>query len=104
MRSTYIVLLVLGVVLPYSQFAPWIGAHGLDPRALWSDLTANHIGTFAWMDVVVTGATVILAAWFGRTRVRWWWTPVVATVLVGPSAGLPLLLLLQARGTTGRND
>ena len=62
------------------------------------ELTATDIGLFAWADVVVTGLAVIAFAWAERARgLTAWWPPVVATVAVGPSLGLPLLLLLRER-------
>jgi hypothetical protein len=42
-----------------------------------------------------------------RGRLGAWWLPAVATLAVGPSLGLPLLLLLRERAKTpasGRLD
>jgi hypothetical protein len=48
--------------------------------------------------VAVAGLVVIVfAVW---ERVERWWLAVLGTVLVGPSFGLPLLLLLREREHT----
>lgn len=54
MKYFYGVLSILGLVLPYSQFIPWITHNGLDVPLLWEAITSTRIGAFAWMDVLVT--------------------------------------------------
>jgi hypothetical protein len=78
--------------------ARFVAAEGIDPAAFYDELTATDIGLFAWADVAVTGLAVIAFALHERSRgLAAWWPPVVATLAVGPSLGLPLLLLLRER-------
>ena len=97
MKALYIVLFVTGCVLPLSQFVPWVVAHGADPGLFVRELFANRISSFFGLDVIVSA--VVLLAWVGDERrrhgLRYAWAPVLATVLVGVSAGLPLLLVLR---------
>jgi hypothetical protein len=98
MKMAYLALFVLGCVLPLSQLVPWVLAHGgLDPRLFLADLFANRIsGFFAW-DVIVSAVVVLAWTWDERrrSRLRYAMLPVFATLLVGVSAGLPLLLFMR---------
>ena len=97
MKTLYAVLFVVGCVLPLSQFLPWVMAHGVDPGLFVRELFANRISGFFGLDVIVSA--VVLLAWIADERsrrgLRRAWAPALATVLVGVSAGLPLLLFLR---------
>ena len=97
MKNLYLALFVLGCVLPLSQLAPWVVAHGLDPGLFLADLFANRISGFFALDVIVSAVVVIAWTWdqSRRGRVRHPMLPVLATLLVGVSAGLPLVLYLR---------
>ena len=96
-RHFYLVCCVLGLVLPYSQFVPWVLEHGLDVTSFCRELFANRISAFFAMDVIVSAIVLI---WFIRSegkrlRVRLLWLPIVGTLLVGVSLGFPLFLFLR---------
>ncbi|MEK4045952.1 DUF2834 domain-containing protein [Paenibacillus sp. FSL H8-0048] len=97
MKYFYGVLSILGLVLPYSQFIPWITHNGLDVPLLWEAITSTRIGAFAWMDVLVTVIVLLGFIWLEgtRKRMKYLWLPIAGTLLVGPSMGLPLFLLLR---------
>ena len=88
----------MGCVLPLSQLVPWLIAHGgLDPRLFLADLFANRIGGFFGLDVIVSAVVVLAWTWDERRRRRLShaWLPAAATLLIGVSAGLPLLLYMR---------
>jgi len=99
LRHLYLSLCVLGVVLPYSQFLPWVTEHGVDPGPFIRELAQNRLAAFFALDVVVSA----LALWIfvfseGAARgIRHLWLPVAATLLVGVSFGLPLFLYMRQR-------
>jgi uncharacterized protein DUF2834 len=98
MVRVYAALCVLGTLLPLWFLGSFLADEGLDPAAFVDQLSGSDIALVAWADVVVTGIAVI--AFTLRERARGlspWWPPVAGTVLVGPSLGLPLLLLLRER-------
>ncbi|WP_340020564.1 DUF2834 domain-containing protein [Paenibacillus sp. FSL K6-1096] len=97
MKYFYGVLSLLGLILPYSQFIPWVVRNGLDLPLLLEAITSNRIGAFAWMDVLVTAIVLIgfIVVEGNRKRMKYLWLPVAGTLLVGPSLGLPLFLLLR---------
>jgi len=96
-RHFYLVCCVLGLVLPYSQFVPWLLEHGLNITPFLRELFANRISAFFAIDVIVSA---IVLLWFvqsegKRLRVGLLWLPTVGTLVVGVSFGLPLFLFLR---------
>ena len=96
-RHFYLVCCVLGLVLPYSQFVPWLLEHGLNITLFFRELFANRIGAFFAMDVIVSAIVLIcfIQSEGKRLRVRLLWLPMVGTLVVGVSFGLPLFLFLR---------
>jgi hypothetical protein len=95
----YAALALLGTILPLSQLVPWLLAHGPDARLLYYEALATRIGAFLAMEVLVAGAAVIalIVLEGGRLALRDLWLPVAATLVVGPSLGLPLFLYMRER-------
>ena len=83
-RHFYLVCCVLGLVLPYSQFVPWLLEHGLDITLFFRELFASRISAFFAMDVIVSAIVLI---WLiqnegKRLRVRLLWLPTIGTLVV----------------------
>ncbi len=97
MARIYFWLCVIGTVLPLSSFLPWFGEHGLNLPLFGAELFANPISSFAGWDLIVSAFVlfVFVAIEGGRLKVKPLWAPVVATLAVGVSLGLPLFLLLR---------
>jgi hypothetical protein len=95
-RWAYLLLCLVGT-LPYWQFVPWFMAHGFDLSRFFRDLFANGVSGFFGMDVFVSAAVLwtFVALEGRRLGVRYLWMPVVATLIVGVSLGLPLFLYLR---------
>jgi len=97
MRWWYLFLAVVGAVLPYSQFVPWLFDHGPNLRLFVSELFSTRIGGFFGLDVLVS-AVALLGFIRRESAVRGVphkWLPVVTTLLIGVSCGLPLFLYLR---------
>ena len=97
-RHLYVVFCLLGLVLPYSQFIPWIiEHHTLNISMFMHDLFANRIAAFFALDVIVSA--IVLLSFIQnegrRLRMRLLWLPMLGTVFVGVSLGLPLFLYLR---------
>jgi hypothetical protein len=99
MKKLYLGLCVLGTILPYSQFIPFLREHGLDARLFLEQLFATRIGGFFGMDVIVSSVVLWLfvRAEGRRLDMRHLWAPLVAILAVGVSLGLPLFLYLRER-------
>ncbi len=96
-KTIYLTLCFLGLLLPYWQFVPWLFEHGLNLSLFWRQLFVNRISAFFGMDVLVSAVALII---FTRVESRRLgigrrWPPVLATLLVGVSLGLPLFLYMR---------
>jgi hypothetical protein len=97
-KNLYLVLCILGALLPYWQFLPWLIEHRGVPVALFfSELFANRISAFAWMDVLVSAIAllVLMRVENARVRIPARWLPILALLCVGVSLALPLYLYLR---------
>lgn len=98
LKHLYLGFCVLGTVLPYSRFVPFLAEHGLDAREFLTQLFATPIGGFFGLDVMVSSAVLAAFVWIEAPRLgipRW--PPIAATLAVGVSLGLPLFLYLRER-------
>ena len=97
MKTFYGACFVLGTILPYSQLVVWLDSHGADVRSLLQAITGNPMSAFAWLDVLVSA--IVLLAFIvvegRRLAMRHVWVPIVGTLTVGVSCGLPLFLLMR---------
>ena len=97
LKSVYILLCVLGLFLPFSQFVPWIIENGISIELFVQELFSTKVGAFFGLDVIVSALVLIVFVVSDRARiiVPYWWISIVATLLVGVSLGLPLYLYLR---------
>lgn len=98
LRHLYLVLALIGLILPYSQFASWIVEHhAMNIPLFIRDMFANQISTSFALDVIVSAIVLIVFTLNEGRRLgmRILWLPVIATLLVGVSLGLPLFLYLR---------
>ncbi|ALG52023.1 MULTISPECIES: DUF2834 domain-containing protein [Vibrio harveyi group] len=95
----YLVLTLLGVLLPYGAFIPWFLNNGLDIFQLYRDAVANPISIFAWLDVLVSAIVllVFIVVDGNRNKVKYWYLAVLGTVFVGVSCGLPMYLYFKEK-------
>ena len=98
-RAMYLALCIVGAAVPYWPFLLWLSDYGLDVRLLIRELFANPISTFFALDVIVSAVTllVFIGVERARQRIRAWWLPPLATLIVGVSLGLPMHLYLRER-------
>ena len=97
-RHLYLVFCLLGLVLPYSQFILWIIEHyALNMSMFMHDLLANRIAAFFALDVIMSAIVLLsfIQSEGTRLQMRFLWLPMLGTVFVGVSLGLPLFLYLR---------
>jgi len=98
LRHLYFAFALIGLLLPYSQFLPWIVEHHAINMPLFiRDMCTNQISSFFAMDVIVSAIVLIVFVLVEGRRLgmRTVWLPITATLLVGVSLGLPLFLYLR---------
>lgn len=59
-KTTYLVLCILGTIVPYAQFAPWLVQHGLNFPLFAREIVANRIASFFVLDVALSAVVVIV--------------------------------------------
>ncbi len=96
-KSVFLLLTFLGLVLPYSQFIPFIIDNGLNLQLLYSQMMINHISRFFVFDVVISALALFAFMRYDqqKIKVRFWQFTVLGTLTVGVSFGLPLYLYLR---------
>jgi hypothetical protein len=95
--TIYLALCIIGCILPYSQFLPFLRTYGLDVNSLLAQLFANKVSAFFALDVIVSSVTLWIFVYFEGTRLkmRHLWIYVLSNLLVGVSLALPLFLLMR---------
>lgn len=95
----YLVLTLLGILLPYGAFVPWLATNGLDIGLLLSEAVANPISIFAWLDVLVAAVALLgfIVVDGQRHQVKYRYFAVLGTLSIGVSFGLPLYLYLKEK-------
>ncbi|KJH72988.1 DUF2834 domain-containing protein [Aliterella atlantica] len=99
LQITYLTLCILGIILPYSQFVPFLVEHGLNIQLFVEQLFANRVSSFFGMDLIISSLVFwVFVSWEGsRLEMKNLWVYVVSNLLVGVSLGLPLFLLMRQR-------
>jgi hypothetical protein len=97
----YLLLAILGAVLPYSQLIPFLREHGFDMRLLVEQLFANRISAFFGLDVVISSLVLWTFVFVEgrRQKMRHLWVYVLSNLAVGVSLALPLFLYMRERKT-----
>lgn len=97
MKYIYLILAILGAIIPLSEFISFFNENGLDFSILLKQAFDNHISAFAWFDVIITVIViVVMTVDFGKkSEVKHLWLPIVASFTVGASFGLPLLMFIR---------
>jgi Terpene cyclase DEP1 len=105
-KNIYLFLCVLGAVIPYSQFIPWVAKNGLHVGLLVRQLFANRVSAFFGLDVLISSVVlVVFMRAEGRLlRMKLRWLPIVALCVVGVSLALPLFLYLREREIGSSNE
>ena len=97
LKTIYLMLCALGIILPYWQFIPWVAANGLHIPLLVRELFANRVSAFFGVDVLISSVVllVFMRAEGTRLGIRRRWLPVLALITVGVSLALPLFLYMR---------
>jgi hypothetical protein len=99
MRWLYLSLAIVGAIVPYSQFVPWLVEHGPNVSLMLSELFSTRMGAFFGLDVLISAIALIsfIRREGTRLQLKRLWLPIAATCLIGVSCGLPLFLYLRER-------
>lgn len=100
LRITYLILTLVGTILPMAYFLPWLAKNDWSMAAMIGAWNVSDATTGLVYDLNVTATALII--WIvAEVRVRRDWSSLVAipaTFCIGVSCALPLYLLLRSRG------
>lgn len=94
MQRLYLILAMLGTVLPLSQFFRFLVIHGFDISLFFQQLFQTHVSAFFAMDVIISSFVLWLFVFSEgrRRRMKHLWLYVLCSLAVGLSLALPLFL------------
>jgi uncharacterized protein YhhL (DUF1145 family) len=97
MQITYLILAIVGFILPYSQFIPFLVDHGLNLSLFWSQLFANQASSADTVDLFTSSFVfwVFLIKEGTKLRMKFLWIYVVVNLIIGLSCALPLFLAMR---------
>jgi Terpene cyclase DEP1 len=97
MKTVYLILSLVGTVVPYYFLGSFLLAHGLNLGLFLSQMWATEIARFFVADVVIS--SLVLWAYMAQEvrqhGIRYWWVCLLANLLVGVSLALPLFLYFR---------
>ena len=100
LKTIYLLLCIIGTVLPLWQFSPWLLENGLNIQLFIEQMFPNRVAAAFSLDVLVSTAVLwvfVLTDEGPRSRVPHLWAPLVANIVAGVSSGFPLFLYLRER-------
>lgn len=97
MKYFYLVLCVIGTLIPYAFFVPFLMQHGFAFGEFMVQIWANPVSRFFAADVVIASivAWAMMARESQRRDIKYWWVAMVSTFIVGLSLALPLFLFMR---------
>ncbi|KAF7773895.1 hypothetical protein PCIT_a0236 [Pseudoalteromonas citrea] len=99
MALIYLMLAGIGILFPYAALIPWLFQHGPDIQLVIDNIKVNKLSLFAWLDVLISGVTLLLFIVVDAKRhgVRYYLVAIAGLFFVGVSFALPLYLYLRER-------
>jgi len=97
MKNFYLVLTIIGLVLPYFFFLSFVAESGLNGGLLLRELFGTKISTSFATDLLISGLVFLgyVRAEAARLRVPYWWVYMLAMLIIGLSFAFPLFLYVR---------
>lgn len=99
MRNLYLLMTLVGLVVPFTILGPWLQANGLDFGLMGDALSGNPVvlATLADLSLAAIVASIFYVSEGLRQGVKLWWVALIGTFTIGLCFGLPLFLYLRER-------
>ena len=99
MKTLYLVLAILGAVIPYYFFASFLLVYSFDFQLFFQQLLANNVAKFFVMDLII--ATIVFWIFVireaRRVNLNNSWLFIIFTLVIGLSFAFPLFLYFRER-------
>ena len=96
-KYIYLILAVIGFIVPFYFFFQFITANGLNVALLFKELFANNISTFFAADLIIS--IIVFWVWVlaeaDRLQMKNSWAYILASMFVGLSFAFPLFLYFR---------
>ena len=99
MRTVYLILAIIGAILPMYYFVSWFEEFGYSLGAMVEAWNVNDATTGLVYDLTVAAVTLLIWIIVETVRNKAWLNLIAipATFCIGVSCGLPLYLYLRSR-------
>lgn len=97
MKKCYIALSVLGTIIPFAIFVPWLLIHGLNISLFVSEWLSTPISKFFAADFIITWLVwfLFILVDHKKQNIKLWWIPFVGNLCIGLSFSVPFYLFLR---------
>jgi hypothetical protein len=97
-KNIYLTLAILGILLPYSLFLPWLLEHGLDFSLFFTELFVNDVAGTGGLDILAVTLAIVtfIVLESKKLGMKHIYIPILAT-LVGVGFGLSLFLYIREK-------
>ncbi|BBN82224.1 hypothetical protein PA25_22090 [Pseudoalteromonas sp. A25] len=97
MKHCYLMLALLGAIIPLGVFIPWLFDNGINIGLFYHNVAANPISLFAWLDVLIAAIVLIVFITVDakKRQVTGYQFAILGTLCIGVSFGLPFYLYLK---------
>jgi hypothetical protein len=98
MKFFYLIMMVVGAVIPWIYFAGFLGEEGLNLGLFVQRMFANDVASGAAADLLISALVFWVWSYFDAQKkgIKLWWLVIPATLLVGLSLALPLYLYFRS--------
>ena len=99
MKYLYLLFMIVGLSLPYSEFVPYYLNHGMNITVMVDQLFATNLTSFFGYDLFVSALVIIpfMIHEGKKIELEYYWVPILCIIGIGLSFGLPLFLYLRER-------
>ena len=94
MKRFYLTMSMIGTIIPFYIFIPWLIENGLDFKLFVSEWFATRISQFFAADFLISWIVFVIFVVIDarRRKVRKCWIPILGNCLIGLSFALPFYL------------
>ena len=105
LKHLYLLLAIIGLILPYYFLIMFLAAYGLDARAFLQQLFGTQISTFFAVDLLLSSVVFVIYLRHEARRysIKRRWLYLIALLTVGLSFALPLFLYVREDCLAGKN-
>jgi len=97
LKKFYLLLALIGIVLPYSQFVPWTMINGFDLVKMGQAMFVNQIAAGIALDALSAAVFLIIYILFEQRvkPVKYFWLPIIGVFIFGLAFALPFYFYLR---------